>query len=67
MGHACLVAQEGRQMHWFGCIILGECLALAPDPLAPLLGEEGQGPVTGCREFTVRLKQTQSTFNPLLI
>ena len=59
VGHASLVAHEGGQVYGLGRVIPGECLALAPDPPAPLLGKEGEGPVTGCRELSVRLKSSQ--------
>lgn len=57
MGHASLVAEEGREVHWLALVILGE--GLHPGTVAPaaLLGVEGHRPMTGRAKLAVRLEE----------
>ena len=59
VGHTSLVAKEGSHVHWLGCIILGEGLALSLVALGTLLGQESFGSMTGCFKLSVRLKQNK--------
>ena len=53
VGHTSLVAKEGSHVHWLGCIILGEGLALSLVALGTLLGQESFGSMTGCFKLSV--------------
>lgn len=53
--HACLVAQEGREVHGPAGVIPRPSLHLAPVPTAPLVGQEAQVSVPRGRELPVGL------------
>lgn len=52
--HAGLVAHKGGEMNRFAGIILRERLDFATRTIGALLGQEADGAVTRCGEFTMR-------------
>ncbi len=59
VGHTRFEAQETSEMNGLGRVVLGEGLDLAAVASRTLLGVEPHGPMSGCRKFTVGLKQIQ--------
>ena len=53
--HARLVAQEGREVHRPAGVVTRPRLHLAPVSAAPLVWQEAQVSMTGCRELPVGL------------
>lgn len=55
MGHTSLVADERRQVHWLGRVVLGEGLAFASMSSRTLFGQEAERAVSGVFELSVTL------------
>ena len=59
VGHAGLVADEGREVARLRGVVLGEGLDLSAVALAALLGVEAHGAMAGSGKLTVRLQDKQ--------
>lgn len=57
VSHTSLVAKEGGEMNRLPGVILRESLDLSTMTLAPLLGVEAHGTMTGRRKLTMRLQR----------